>query len=61
MNSYFPEEDIVLTNKYRKICSASLAVREMQIQTTGTYSCKPIRMAKMKNCDNAKCCQGYRN
>ena len=54
MMEHFPKEDIQIANKHMKGCSASLAIREIQIKTTTRYHNIPIRMAKILN-DNLKC------
>ena len=55
MKGHATEEDIVMANKYMKICLASLVIREMQIKTTKRYHYIPIRMTKPKNSGNTKC------
>jgi hypothetical protein len=43
--------------KNMKKCSPSLAIKEMQIETTLTFHLTPVRIATIKNATN-KCCQG---
>ena len=46
-----------MSNKHIKIFSTSLAIRKMLIQTTVRFHYTPIRTAKIKSSDNAKCYQ----
>jgi hypothetical protein len=46
-----------MTEKHVKKCSASLIIREMQIKTTLRFHLTPVRMAKIKNSGDSRCCK----
>ena len=52
------EEVIRMANMHMRKCSASLAIREIQIKTSMTYHLTPVRMWKINKAGDHKCWRG---
>jgi hypothetical protein len=57
LNRKFSTEETQMAKTHLKKGSTSLVIREMQIKTTLRFHLIPVRMAKMKNSGESRCCR----
>ena len=55
INRNLTEEDTDMANNHMRKCSASLAIKEIQIKITMRYHLTPVRMPKINMTGNNKC------
>ena len=54
---HLPKEDIQIANELMKKCSTVYVIRELQSKTKMRYYYTHIRIAKIQNTGNTKCCK----
>jgi hypothetical protein len=57
LNKAFSTEEYQMAEKHLNKCSTSLVIREMQIKATLRFNLTPVRMIKIKNSGENRCCE----
>ena len=55
LNKELPNDESKMSERHLRKCSISLAIREMQIETTLRFHFTLVRMGKIKNTDENLC------
>jgi hypothetical protein len=58
LNKKISTEEYQMAEKHLKKCSTFLVIREMQIKKNLRFYLIPVRMDKIKNSGESRCCQG---
>jgi hypothetical protein len=59
LNRTFSKKEVRMVKKHMKKCSASLAIKKVQIKITLRFDLIPVRIAIINNTTNNKWWQGY--
>jgi hypothetical protein len=59
LNKEFSTEEYRMAEEQLKKYSTSLVIREIQIKTNLRFHLTPVRMAKIKNSGDNRCCRGF--
>jgi hypothetical protein len=54
----FSKEEVQMSEKYMKKCSSSLAIKEIQINTTLRFHLTPVRIVTIKKTKPTNVCEG---
>lgn len=58
MKRHLNKQDIQMANKFRKRCSTSSVIWQIQIKVIMKFHDTPMKIAKIQKTDCIMCCQG---